>query len=398
MKNFIKILGGALLVAGTSVGAGMLALPVVSAMGGFFPSILIYVVTWIVMTATGFLYLEIALNMPKDSNIISMAEKYLGKTGKVFSWIVYIFLFYCLSIAYISGGAGLIQSVFSNLSLNVAALIFVLFFGFFVYRGAFLVDKTNFVLMIGLIVSYFLFIFLGIKHVHVSYLKFVDFKHVVFILPVVLTSFGYQGIMPSLTYYMKKDAKKIKTSIVLGTTIAFGIYVLWEFLIMSIIPIEGKFSLKETLILGKNVIEPMKYHTKAKNIYAIGQFFSFFAITTSFLGVSLGLFDFLADGFKITKKGVHKLAIAFLTFLPPALITLINPNLFITALNYAGGIGGTLLLVLLPCLLVYSARYVKKDDVKRQLLGGKSILFLIILFSLFVLAIKIIQGVINITA
>ena len=33
------ILGGAFLVAGTSIGAGMLALPIVSAMGGFFPAI-----------------------------------------------------------------------------------------------------------------------------------------------------------------------------------------------------------------------------------------------------------------------------------------------------------------------------------------------------------------------
>jgi tyrosine-specific transport protein len=46
------------------------------------------------------------------------------------------------------------------------------------------------------------------------------------------------------------------------------------------------------------------------------------------LGVSLGLFDFIADGFRIQKKGMKKLLIALITFLPPIVITLINPKLF----------------------------------------------------------------------
>nr|NGX44464.1 Tyrosine-specific transport protein [Candidatus Anoxychlamydiales bacterium] len=343
------ILGGAFLVAGISIGAGMLALPIVSAMGGFFPAIVVYLICFSVMTATGLLYLEIALDMRKDSNIISMASRYLGRSGKVFSWIVYLFLFYCLLVAYISGGGAFIQSLAGDyLSLSASALIFTILFSIFVYVGALAVDRLNVLLIVGLAISYFLFIFFGIDHVDFSNLLNSNSKAAIFSFPVILVSFGYQGIIPTLTYYMKKDYKKIRLAIILGTSLAFFVYLVWEFLILGIIPLEGKFGLKEALVQNQDAIQPLKYYTNIKGIYYIGQFFSFFAVTTSFLGVSLGLFDFIADGFKIQKKGMKKLLIALITFLPPVVITLINPKLFLTALNYAGGIGGALLLVLLP--------------------------------------------------
>ena len=135
LLRFGHVLGGALLVTGTSIGAGMLALPVISSLGGFFPSIVVYFVSWAIMSATGLLFLEISIDMTKDANIISMADKYLGNAGKIFSWIVYLFLFYCLSIAYISGGAALIKSIVGDfLSINSCSLLFTLIFGLFVIR------------------------------------------------------------------------------------------------------------------------------------------------------------------------------------------------------------------------------------------------------------------------
>ncbi|MBN2479552.1 MAG: amino acid permease [Parachlamydiales bacterium] len=385
------VIGGAFLVAGTSIGAGMLALPVVSSLGGFFPSLIVYIISWIIMTSTGLLYLEIALNMPKDSNIISMSQKYLGDKGRIFSWIVYLFLFYCLSVAYLSQGGALVQAVFKNsFTFDFSVLLFLCVLGFAVYKGAQAVDRINILLVIGLVISYFIFIVYGARHVEGNNLLTHNAKYSLFSFPVILISFGYQGIMPSLTYYMKRNARKIKTSIILGTSLAFLVYLVWEFLILGIVPVDGKFGLREAFLKGQSAIEPLKYYTKIKYIYLVGQFFSFFAITTSFLGVSLGLFDFIADGFKIQKKGYKKVFIAFITFMPPLIITLINPNLFLIALDYAGGIGGVLLLILLPTLMVWSSRYFKKEkDVPRQLFGGKISLIVIILFALFVLTLQI---------
>src|SRR3990167_3888929 len=105
----MRILGGIFLVAGTSVGAGMLALPVVTAAGGFFPALLLYVLCFGFMTSTGLLILEVCLEMPPDTNLVTMASTYLGRFGKVSAWVLYLFLFYCLTVAYLSGGGALLR-------------------------------------------------------------------------------------------------------------------------------------------------------------------------------------------------------------------------------------------------------------------------------------------------
>ncbi len=374
------LLGGILLVAGTSIGAGMLALPVVTAEGGFFPAFFAYLLCWFFMTATGLLLLELCLKLPPDSNLITMAKTYLGLPGKIIAWGLYLFLFYSLSIAYVSGGGGILQD-WLNLDGTVCQLIFVLILGGCVYLGAWMVDRLNLLLMAGLIASYCAFVFLGLPHVNFSYLEPANWNASFLALPVIFTSFSYQGVIPSLTTYLKRDAKRVRIAIIGGTTLAFFIYLLWEILILGAIPLEGLKMAKE---LGQTAVAPLKNHLPVKNLPLIGQSFAFFAIATSFLGVTLGLLDFLADGLAMPKKGMRKIFLALLTFLPPLAISLTNPSLFLTALGLAGGIGCALLLGFLPILMVWISRYFHEGHSgPLQLFGGRGMLFALFLFVVF---------------
>src|SRR5437763_272950 len=92
------IIGGGLLIAATTIGVGMLALPVATGPGGFLPSILIYIACWAFMLCTGLLLLEVCSWMPPDSNLITMATRLLGKPGKIICWGVYLFLFEMMMI------------------------------------------------------------------------------------------------------------------------------------------------------------------------------------------------------------------------------------------------------------------------------------------------------------
>ena len=60
----LKILGSILLIVGTSIGAGMLALPVATAALGFTGSLIMLFSCWFVMTTSAFLLLEVNLAMP----------------------------------------------------------------------------------------------------------------------------------------------------------------------------------------------------------------------------------------------------------------------------------------------------------------------------------------------
>ncbi|MCK4934199.1 MAG: tyrosine transporter, partial [Simkaniaceae bacterium] len=169
----------------------------------------------------------------------------------------------------------------------------------------------------------------------------------------------------------------------------FLTYILWEFLILGIIPAEGAHGLLAAKAEGLTAVEPLRYVLVDSSIYAIGQFFGAFALTTSFLGVTLGLFDFLADGLQMQKVGFKKVFLCLLIYVPPVLIAIINPNIFLRALGFAGGIGCALLLGLFPVLMVWVGRYYKNyPSVHRQLPGGKVMLRILVLFVVFELIIE----------
>ena len=93
VRTFGHTVGGTFLIAGTSIGVGMLAMPIATAPGGFLPALCIYLLCWLFMLCTGLLVLEACIWMPKESNLITLTSRLLGKWGKASCWILYLFLF-----------------------------------------------------------------------------------------------------------------------------------------------------------------------------------------------------------------------------------------------------------------------------------------------------------------
>lgn len=395
--SFRKAIGGALLVGGTAIGAGMLALPVVTGMGGFLPAIVIFIICWLFSACTGLLLLEVCLWMPNDANIISMAHHLLGPIGKISAWILYLFLFYCLTIAYSAGGGGFVVEIFGGkIPHSLGVILFTAVFGTFVYFGTRAVDRINFLLMIGLGVSYLIFVVLGIGEIKFEFLKRMQWFASILALPVMFTSFSYQGIIPSLTSYLDRHPKMVRFAILVGTSLPFIAYIIWEYLILGLVPTEGPHGLLQAEALGYTAVEPLKYVFPSSPIYLTGQFFSAFALTTSFLGVTLGLLDFLSDGLQLPKVGWKKILLCAIVYVPPVIIAIINPNIFLKALGYAGGIGCALLLGLLPIIMVWVGRYYKEySTINRQLPGGKGILSLLGVFVIFELLIELTRELIH---
>ncbi len=388
-----KAIGGALLVGGTAIGAGMLALPVVTGMGGFLPSTVIFTICWIFSVCTGLLLLEVCLWMPNDANIISMVHHLLGPIGKIAAWMLYIFLFYCLTIAYVDGGGRVIVALFGSKIPYVAGLIiFSAVFGFCVYLGTAVVDRINFLLMIGLGSAFLVFMVLVFGEVRAENLSRAHWISSFLALPVMFTSFSYQGIIPSLTTYLDRHPKMVRFAILVGTSLPFFGYIFWEYLILGIVPAEGPSGLLQAQTMGQTAVEPLKKIFPDSPIYLTGQFFSAFALTTSFLGVTLGLLDFLSDGLRLAKVGWKKILLCTIIYIPPIIIVSINPGIFLEALGYAGGIGCALLLGLIPVLMVWVGRYRKGySNLNQQLPGGKPVLIVLILFIVFELAIELTQ-------
>lgn len=389
--SFSKVFNATLFVAGTAIGAGMLALPVATASGGFLPAFVMYVLCWFFMMCTGLLILEVCIWMPKDANMVSMSKHLLGKKGKFLSWGLYLFLFYSLTIAYVAGGGGFFTALASDsISNSLGIILFVCLFAPIVYLGHKAIHGINFFLMLGLISAYVVFVALGWRHVNLDNLTSMNWVQGALALPIIFTSFSYQGVIPSLNSYMKSNARMVRWAIIIGTSIPFLAYVIWEFLILGIVPVEGPFGLLAAKAEGQTAVFPLKNFVQSHYIYLVGQFFAFFALASSFLGVTLGLVDFLADGLNWKSIGIRRVFLCLLVFAPPTCIALYNPSIFFTALGFAGGIGCALLLGLLPVVMVWIGRY-KKGYAKstQQLPGGKIVLALLAIFVTFELCIEI---------
>lgn len=364
-----KSISAAMLISGTAIGAGMLALPVVTGVAGFLPASLVFLLCYLFSVATGLLLFEVCLYMPNDSNLITMAGHLLGRLGRAGAWVLYLFLFYCLNVAYVTGGGNFVAH-FLGCPSPIGLLLFTLCFGTFVFMGTRVVARVNWILMVGLGMTFMAFIAMGLGSVKMELLSTINWKPALFAIPVIFTSFSYQGIIPSISTYLDRDPKKMRFAILVGTAIPFLAYLLWEGLILGMVPVEMLVKAREA---GQTDLKFLFPHA---SIYLLSQVFGIFALTTSFLGVTLGLLDFLADGLRVSKKGNSRLFLCAVIYIPAMVIGMLNPTIFFRALGFAGGIGCALLLGFYPALMVYYGRYRKGYSKKHvQLPGGKPMLY-----------------------
>lgn len=386
-----KLLGGILLVVGTAIGGGMLALPVATSQAGFMNSTILLFVCWMIMTASSFLVLEVNLWLPAKSNIVYMAKATLGKPGQIVAWIAYLLLFYSLMAAYIAGGGDFLSHLVSLVGLKLpdwlASLGFAVILGFIVYCGIRSVDYVNRVLMITKFGALILLLIFVLPHVSAANLEGGQFKYVFASITVAITSFGFSNIIPSLRSYFDSDVKKLRLAILIGSLIPLICYILWDLAIMGVIARDGANGLTAMAHSGHSnseFVTALSVLLNRETITVIARVFTSICLATSFLGVALSLSDFLADGLQMAKQGKGNLIIYSATFLPPLAIVLFYPGIFITALGYAG-IDCMVLLVLLPALMAWSGRYYKKLPSDYRVPGGKPLLLVLMLCAILII-------------
>ncbi|MBS0287124.1 MAG: hypothetical protein JSR17_07500 [Proteobacteria bacterium] len=387
LKNAI---GGVALLAGTAIGAAVLALPVITAHLGFFQTIIIYSLCWVFMTLGALYILEVNLMVGYGANLISMAQKTLGDFGKYFTWVVYLILLYALTAAYLSGVGAWITQGFEHFNLSLSPFYSALLATFLtmivIFLGTAVTDWINRFLMIGLIGAFITLLTVVIEHIDVSLLfeqtRVFDVRPI----PLIITAFGSAIVVPTLTEYLHGKPKQLLFVVLFGSLIPLLVYILWESAILGIIPIHGSPGLLEIQQHGHAATDvTAALNTLLHNtlITRASGYFSIFALITSLLGVCLSLFDFLADGLKVQKTLKTRLGLSLITFVPPLAFIIFFPRGFTFALSFAG-IFVAILLGILPAMMAWQGRYHLKDEKPLQIWGGKYMIILSISFFLMV--------------
>jgi tyrosine-specific transport protein len=359
-----RFIGGILLIVGTSIGAGMLALPVGNAAVGFWQSSFFLVLCWVLMTLGAFFILEVNLYLSSGKNMISMADKTLGKPGLFFTWLSYLFLLYTLLCAYISGGADVLGGLLNKLGINppswVLITLFTLLFGLVVYGGIRKVDLLNRGLMFAKLAVYFILILLIAPFIQIENLQGGHARYITSSMMLLMTSFGFAIIVPNLRDYFNDDIKTLKRVLLIGSLIPLLCYIAWDAVIMGSLPPRGPDSLA-TLMHSEHTTSSLAAMLSSRvdstTISSLFNFFTSVCMLTAFLGVSLCLLSFLSDGLNLVTQGKQGLGLFLLTFLPPVLFVIYWPGAYIHALQYAGFFCVILLLLLPACMSLFGRKH-----------------------------------------
>ena len=390
-----RYLGGILLVAGTCIGAGMIGVPFKTAAAGFYPTLAAFVVVWVVMTISALLFLETALAFPGESNFISMTKATLGNTGKNIAWLANLFYMYSIMASYTSGGATMVAELLP-INVYVAILAYILPFALILYLGAKWLDLVNRFFTIGLIGSFLLLCFSIITGAHSlqsaeNFSTSIPISHsahlLIIALPLLVTTFGYHVIVPSLKFYLQEDVSALKKTILIGSAIPLIVYVIWQVVILLLIPVFGDEGLTNMLSNNKNpgdsIVNYLFRYGQHKSVVVFLSSFMFCAIASSLIGVSWAIYDFFADGFNIVKNNVGKLILIGLTFVPPMIYSVVFPQGFLKALGFAGAFAA-MIMIIYPALMVYKLRTHKSLEqvtIKYRVPISKILVIMVALFG-----------------
>lgn len=385
--------GGAMIIAGTAVGAGMFSIPIVTAGVWFSGSVILLIATWFFMTASGLMILEANLHYPAGASFHTMVKDLLGKHWSLINGLSIAFVLYILTYAYISAGGSIITHTLATIlpiGQTLAGLLFALVVAFVVWLSTRAVDRLSTVLIGGMVITFVLAVsdMVGqVDHVRLLTPSSDDAHYLPYALgalPYLLASFGYHGNIPGLVKYYHKEGRVVARSLLYGTLLSLAIYLLWQFVIQGNI---ARDSFKVVIAEGSNIgslLKQMGDAASGEYLMPLLNAFSYMALASSFLGVSLGLLDYIHDYFSLKDTQHGRTQAACITFIPPTLAALFFPNGFIYAIGFAG-LAATIWAVIIPACMVLAARRrfacvaTKRAETKPYRAPGGTLLVLLVL-------------------
>ena len=367
MSKKPSVFSVALLIAGATIGAGILGLPVQTGLSGFLPTLFGTVIIWILMSITAFIIAERFMRAGNYANDFpTIFREDFGVIGKYLSVIGYLINYYGVMVAYLCAAASILAFL---VPIPLPSWIFLLIFfiptAIVTLYGLTYVLRANALFMIALFVTFAILLVMVGQKIMPSRLLFTDWPFLPAAMPIILNAFLFHNILPAVTRSLEHDRLAIYKSIILGTTIACVINLLWVIVVIGALPmtnVKGGESLLYAFLHNQPATVPLASLLKSKIITIAGMVFSFCAIFTSFVSVVIGLRGFLRDFISSTFKIDNTVLTVLATFIPPLTVAIIFPHFFLGALNFAGGVGGVLIFGIFPALILikYAKGYGKR--------------------------------------
>ena len=158
------------------------------------------------------------------------------------------------------------------------------------------VDKANSVFFIGVLVSFALLVGVGSSSIDPTYLAHASPAAALPAIPVMVLSFTFHNVVPTIAYQLGCDLEKIKVAILAGSAIPLAMFLLWNGVVLGAVPYDAAIGVAGTF----DPLETLR--ASGETFGEIVRVFSLLAIVTSFIGFCYGLVDFYADVLNVDEK------------------------------------------------------------------------------------------------
>ena len=387
---------GIMITAGTAIGAGMFSLPVVSSGMWFLFSLICLFYLWLLNYLSSLYVLEANVQFKPGASFDTITTEILGKRWNFFIGLSIGFLLYILLYAYFSAFGNIVsqslgwkaladnQWMQGSTSLLLGALL-----ASGVWYSTKMVGRLSTFLVMAMVVSFILSMGGFAFQIEMNNLLDLNgqknssyFPYLWAALPYYMTSFGFVTVVPSLYKLYGAKPALIKKCLFTGSFLALAVYALFILVTFGNISREDFITINEA---GGNIGHLVNAFEKDGNGTAgsfILNLFSNFAIVSSFLGVGLSLFDYIADKLSFEDNKYGRFKTACITFLPYGIASFFFPNGFIAAIGFAG------LVVIFgffiaPYFMVKRIRSNSSDYIYR-VSGGNGLLLLFLASALLV--------------
>ena len=364
IKNYWQAVA---VMVGYVIGVGMFSLPFLTSRAGILVFFILIIFFGLVQYLLHLIYANLIIATEGYHRLPGYAEIYLGKAGKILTFIAKTIGNYGALLAYI-----IITGIFLNQLLSAtfggnefiyASLLFILEAGI-VFFGIGMIARAEFFMTILLLLVIFFVFVKGSSVMEISNFTVINWKY--FLLPYGAMLFAIDGVgsLPIVVKLLRRQKESIKSVVRIGTFVPVAVIALFTLVILGI---SGNQTTPDALSGIKAILND--------GVVLFSLIFGVLTMVTSFLVVAESIKETLWWDFKVNKH----LSWALAVFLPYILYVLGLKNL-INVISFAGGVAGSLSAIILILIFIQLRKKAGRLVLFKRSPGAVIIYFLISLF------------------
>lgn len=359
-----------LLIAGTCIGGGTIALPMSLSKLGIIPSFILIALIWLLTYYTSLVSVELNLQSERGLSLGQLGQFFSGEKAKIIGDGGVKLLSYALLAVYIYGCSSTVLKLLEVSQIyKDGSLICVETYVALVVTVILLFPMKIISVLNNISFTAFILVFLILTAATTSLIDYNCIPwsvapsgwNLISVITVVFTSFGYQVIFHTLRDYLGKDATAQRRVFFYGSLIPVILYMLWTGSALSaIFKTNPEFFVQMSAgrIDVGDLVNELANVSQMPAFQTLVWWMSLLAIITSILGVGIGLSESLNSAMKdaIPSSWIRKITVSLIIVAPAYIVAAVVPNAFIKVLGFAGAIL-TVIAILLPIYLLFKANF-----------------------------------------